>query len=622
MSTEHVEDLLSAYLDNALTQEEHAYVAAHLQTCSACNVILADLRHLDALLAKQPRVSPSAALREKIFSAPEYLELIGDVPRQFTNSNSLVNNIQSRQTVPQKRIDSDSASRPQLVAIPGNSKSSLSNQETKALVRVPQRRNMYIQRFMQVMIAACLLLTLGVGSFIGWNLWQEQGKTAHDAPGITPPQSLRQGGPLPAGIRFVFLNNASLWSGPEDGSAQAVRLTPATVTVAPHWVVSPALSGHAVGNLLAYVDTKQGYIHIIRTDGQSDMVVKQPLLKSVSEASWNTPTGSAILSSLSWSPDGHFLAFIAAPTETSTLYIYSTNTNQTQEVMLSGKGSVSHLVWSPNGARIAFEFTHNNVTSILDYNVLTRNVLTVAPTVVTADHPNDTVLTLDWATTNDAPAITWSVGTQGHVHGIWLRHVGDVNGVDGVQALASGEYTQAVYSRSGGAGMGSWLLSRPRTTNADTLLALTLAGVVHKIADGNKIDVVQWTRDGKHITYFDSFASGVGTLHSVDTITGSNTLVTSTVRSTPVPTWSSDGQHLLYSSGAHSFVADIQNGKTQLLVAGSISAFAWSPTSSHTVIVAVQDGTRGVYLVDTQRNTAKSLSKQDANGPVVWTQIP
>ena len=76
MSTEHVEDLLSAYLDNALTQEEHAAVALHLQTCAACNAVLTDFRRFDMLLAKQPLVSPSVALRERIFSSKEYLELM------------------------------------------------------------------------------------------------------------------------------------------------------------------------------------------------------------------------------------------------------------------------------------------------------------------------------------------------------------------------------------------------------------------------------------------------------------------------------------------------------------------------------------------------------------------
>ena len=619
MSTEHVEDLLSAYLDNALTQEEHAAVALHLQTCATCNAVLADFRRFDILLAKQPLVSPSVVLRERIFSSKEYLELMEDMSvGQIASGNAVASDIKSRKPLPQKRVRSNKASRPHLVALPAKAQSSpLSKQETKVRIRIPQRRNMYMQRFMQVVIAACLLLTLGVGSFIGWNLWQEQGKTASDAHDITPPQSLHQGGPLPAGMRFVFLRGGSLWSTPEDGSTQAVRLTPATVTVAQHWVVNPAPTGHVAGNLLAYVDMKQGYIHTIRSDGQSDTAIKQLLLQNLSTASWNTSLGETVLDSLSWSPNGHTLAFVAATTVTSTVYTYSTSTNQMQPVALSSTGSISHLVWSPDGERIAFGFTHNGTTSILDYNVLTREVLTIVPTVATSQNPHDTVLTLDWAPTNDAPAITWSVGTQGHIHNVWLRHVGTED--NGVQLLSSGDYTQAVYSRYGDYGSGSWLLCNTLATNTDTLLSLTLTGIVRTIANGSQIGVAQWTQDGQHITYFDSLASGVGTLHSVDTTTGVNIVIAQAVRSTPAPAWSVDGQHLLYSVSAHSFVVDMQNSQAQFSVTGSASTFTWSTTSLHTAIIATQDG---VYLVDAQHNTAKLVSTQGVIGSIVWTQVP
>ncbi len=621
MSTEHVEDLLSAYLDNALTQEEQAAVALHVQTCATCNAVLADFRRFDTLLAKQPRVSPSVALRERIFSSKEYLELLEEMSAEQvkTSGNVVASDVKNRQTLPQKRVSAENTSRPHLVALPTKGQPSLlSEQETKVRIRTPQRRNMYIQRFMQIAIAACLLLTLGVGSFIGWNLWQEQGKTASNAHDITPPQAPHQGGPLPAGMRFVFLKNGSLWSTPEDGSTQAVRLTPATVIVAQHWVVNPAPVGHIAGNLLAYVDMKQGYVHTIRTDGQSDTVIKQLLLPSVSTVSWNTPSGESVLNSLSWSPDGHTLAFVAATTTSSTLYTYSLSTNQIQSVALSGTGSITHLVWSPNGVRLTFGFTSNGVTSILDYNVLTREVLTVAPTLATPQNPQDTVLTLDWTPTNNAPAITWSVGTQGHVHSIWLRHVG--SGDNGAQPLSSGDYTQAVYSRYGEGGTGSWLLSRSLAMNTDTLLSLTLAGVFRTVANGSHIGIAHWALDGKHITYFDTFAAGIGTLHSVDATNGINTLVAQAAHSTPAPMWSADGQHLLYSVGPHSFVTDTQNAQTQLSVVGSASTFIWSTTSPHTAIIAIQDG--GVYLVDTQHNTVKALNTQQVTGPIVWTQVP
>ncbi len=617
MSTEHVEDLLSAYLDNALSQEDQSAVSTHLQTCASCDTILSDFRRFDALLAQQPRVSPGANLRQRIFSSPEYLELTTQVPEKHSTGAS---DLEDRQTLPQKRARIHNESHPHLVALSTKAQPSpLSMQETKARVRTPQRRHMHIQRFMQVAIAACLLLTIGVGSFIGWNLWQEQGKTTH-TDGIIPPQSLHQGGPLPAGTRFVFLKDGGLWSTPEDGSAQAIRLTPALVNVAPHWVVNPAPTGHNAGNLLAYVDTKQGYLHTLRSDGQSDTTIRQLLVQNPSAASWNTSAGQSVLTSLSWSPDGRTLAFVGTNAKTSTVYMYSTNTNSVQPIALPDPGSISHLVWSPNGVRIAFGLTHTNgTTSILDYNVSTQEVLTVVPTIAGTQNLRDVLLTLDWTPQNDAPALTWSVGTQGHVHTIWLRHVGTTTSDAQTPLLNSGDYTQAVYSRYGEHGTGEWLLDRALSTNTDILLSLALTGEVRTIASGSQIGVVQWASDGKHITYFDNFASGTGTLHSVDTTTSVNTLIVHAVQSTPAPVWSADGKQLLYHTGTHNVVVDTQNNKIQLPITAPDATFAWSTMLPHRAIIALQTA---VYLVDTQHNTAKALSIQGATGPIVWTQVP
>src|SRR5437763_11740638 len=77
MNCGQVEELLSAYLDNALAPEERRAVAVHLYQCQQCSSILADFRRFDALVSHLPRVSPAPALREKIFASPEYLELTG-----------------------------------------------------------------------------------------------------------------------------------------------------------------------------------------------------------------------------------------------------------------------------------------------------------------------------------------------------------------------------------------------------------------------------------------------------------------------------------------------------------------------------------------------------------------
>ena len=77
MNCERVEELLSAYLDNALASEEWQEVIAHLQTCTNCSTMLIEFSRNDALISHLPRVSPDPALRNRIFSSPEFLELTG-----------------------------------------------------------------------------------------------------------------------------------------------------------------------------------------------------------------------------------------------------------------------------------------------------------------------------------------------------------------------------------------------------------------------------------------------------------------------------------------------------------------------------------------------------------------
>ncbi|TMC87222.1 MAG: zf-HC2 domain-containing protein, partial [Chloroflexi bacterium] len=85
MNCEQVEELLSVYLDDSFAVGETAEtalelqhdIAAHLQDCVRCSTTLADFRRFDILLAQMPRISPSPALREKIFTSPEYFELTG-----------------------------------------------------------------------------------------------------------------------------------------------------------------------------------------------------------------------------------------------------------------------------------------------------------------------------------------------------------------------------------------------------------------------------------------------------------------------------------------------------------------------------------------------------------------
>src|SRR5438105_4117703 len=114
MNCEQVEELLSAYLDNALASEDRRQVIAHVQRCGQCSAILADYRRFDALLAQMPRVSPEPTLRDRIFSAPEYIELTGTFGKSGRTTTD-----QTLPEIPATFSRRDTPGRPQLVALPG-----------------------------------------------------------------------------------------------------------------------------------------------------------------------------------------------------------------------------------------------------------------------------------------------------------------------------------------------------------------------------------------------------------------------------------------------------------------------------------------------------------------------
>ncbi len=627
MNCEQVEELLSAYLDNALAPAERREVAAHLQTCSSCSTMLAEFMRNDALLSHLPHVSPDPALRERIFSSPEFLELTGtfDASREAQEDWTIPR-------LPAKSPRRDTPGRPQLIAIPGGRSTSPTpsiKPATRQRLPARQRRHSQGLRALLLAIAATVLLAIAVGSVFGLNFWLHQTQTAIKG-AITPPTGPQQSGPLSAGMRFVFLRGGALWSVLADGSSkQADRLTPPNVTVAANWVVSPAQAGRSAGDILAYIDLQAAFVHTIRSDGQQDAIIKQPLLKSGVQpiSIWDTDTGATILNSLAWSQDGSMLAFVADPAGTgmTKLYIYSTETGTVQMVPLSGNGSVSHPVWSPDGIRLAFELTRNGSISILDYNTQNRGLLTITNNIKSQANTADTVLTLDWSPSLDAPAITWSVGVIGHVHSLWVRRVG-VGGAIGQRQLLVGDYVQAIYSRNGHNGIGSWLVVTSIAGRAGDLwrVDLTPGSGVMSLTNGKQVSFAQWSPDGTHVDYLDALSSGVGAFHIVNVLTGVDSFIARSVVSNPAPAWSADGQELVYSTGTQIGVVNLQAGSQTLFLKlkGVASTFAWFATTPHQLVVALRDVYQGIYLVDTQHNTSLQVDKQGTNGPVEWTEIP
>ena len=106
--------------------------------------------------------------------------------------------------------------------------------------------------------------------------------------------------------------------------------------------------------------------------------------------------------------------------------------------------------------------------------------------------------------------------------------------------------------------------------------------------------------------------------------TGVDSLIAMGVVNDPAPTWSADGQELVYSTGTQIGIVNLHAGNRVLFLKlnGIVSTFAWSVTSLQQLIVSLRDMSQGIYLVDTLHNTSLQMDNLGASGPFEWTEIP
>jgi WD40 repeat protein/anti-sigma factor RsiW len=630
MNCEQVEERLSAYLDNMLAPDERRALTLHLQGCPRCMMLLAELRQNDILLARLPRVSPSPALHERIFSAPEFVELARMFPERLAppmEPSWMRTQVQPAYLTPVPLQDRLAPPTPAVHALPVLEPLPLPlPRQATPSPRPPRKRARF--PLVKWALAAALVAVLCTAGLLGLSF--RQPASTHLAGVITPPAAGPDAGqtiPLAAGTRVVFLRAGALWSALVDGGVhRPERLTPADVTVAPGWVVSPTARGHAAGDLLAYVDLKGARVHTIRSDGQQDTPVPQALLPGpVGTASWQGDPGSTLLNSLAWSADGSTLAFVGSPAGDGRthLYLYSLETNTVQEISPGMTGNVAHPVWSPDGTRLAFTLAHDGAISVLDYNVQSRQVLNLSNLPAAQGNSTSQVLTLGWSPDTTSPAVTWSLGSIGHVRSLWIHRVGAA-GTFYPQLLLSGEYLQALYSPDGDHGAGGWLLITTVAGRAGDLwrLDLTPGARLLPLSQGRQVSVAGWSPDGGTVFYLDGQNDGMGSGHLMTPATGTDRLLSGTVAATPAPAWSDDGRQLAYSTGTALVLVDTLNGSqvSRLSLPGSITDLAWFPGTTHQLIVELRGS--GLYLVDTQHNTSSPLDHLGAEGALQWTEIP
>lgn len=71
MTCEHIEELLSAYIEGELGAAEKTGVESHLAACPACAKLLAGLREVTGAMASFPAAEPSPTLLARLYGIPE-----------------------------------------------------------------------------------------------------------------------------------------------------------------------------------------------------------------------------------------------------------------------------------------------------------------------------------------------------------------------------------------------------------------------------------------------------------------------------------------------------------------------------------------------------------------------
>jgi hypothetical protein len=425
----------------------------------------------------------------------------------------------------------------------------------------------------------------------------------------------------------VFLQDTALWSVLINGqSHQPERLTPADVTVATGWQVSPQARGHLAGDMLAYIDQQSAQIHTIRSDGQLDTAVPQILLTGNGGAiDWTSSAGTTILHSLAWSMDGSTLAFAGSADGQMRLYLYSLATRAIQKISPGISGNAAHPIWSPDGVRLAFTLTHNGMISVLDYNLQNRAVLNLSNLAASQGDSTHQILTLGWSHMAATSAVTWSLGSIGRISSLWLHRVG-ATGTVYPQLLLSGAYLQALYSPDGDQGTGSWLVVTTIAGRAGDVwrVNLTPGAQPLPLSQGKQVSLARWSPNGTAIFYLDGQNNGAGSGHLLDLASGVDLLLSTSVAANPAPIWSADGRQLAYSAGT---ILNIVNTNDSSQVArqplsGRLLSLSWSPLATHQLVVVVESSGFALYLLDAQHVTALSQDHPGPDGIIQWTEIP
>ncbi|HET8913234.1 MAG TPA: zf-HC2 domain-containing protein [Ktedonobacteraceae bacterium] len=175
MNCEHVEELLSAYLDNMLAPTERKDITEHLNVCPSCSNLLNEYRYFDTVIAHLPRYSPSPALYHDVF----FLNRLFDQTHSSSTCSHNFPDLPQTENQAFQDLPSEDRCHFCMVALPIHHKTQdIRSQQTQFSLKVAalspatyagdRTRSFYIFTIMLLLILALSI------SLISWEFWAQQ----------------------------------------------------------------------------------------------------------------------------------------------------------------------------------------------------------------------------------------------------------------------------------------------------------------------------------------------------------------------------------------------------------------------------------------------------------------
>ncbi len=565
MNCEMAEKYLSAYLDDMLDPQLHEEVEAHLESCAVCSEVVAEYRRFDTLLSETPRFSPPPELRDRIFNSPEMAAIL----RQEAGANEAP--AQAPATRPRRSPTRGSPPRWTRIAL-----------QSAAVIAI--------------IVGSALLFKQGFFHF-GTTTTGHTSTPAIEGPTQAPPA------PLGAGSRVVYEHGGELWSGPEDGPGLGQQLNPANIPVSTIWSVSPG------GKLVAYAEAGTGRIHIIRSDGQEDMVTS-----SFSAICRDNTLCTDYPPSLVWSPNSRYIAYQSSD---GTLHLLTVAGASDQAVSAGQQGIVTSLLWSSDSQQLAFVGVNGQAESIWSFDPARGSLKQVSASPASANSAA-TIRDIYWLADTQLPTLTWTtwVPSTQSLTGIFARELGGGSPVErltpaglrltgaGFTPRQGGVWLVAAINQGGTPEIGTVAVSHPGLQITNATPQITTTGVYWSPL-GDTAALV--TSTGQMFLATDNGA--LLSASELNNVTGA-------------PVWSADGSNLATPLNIGIINLDIVAGNPtgvhrllpSLATPASVTML-WSPDGRDIAIATPS----GIFLTSADGKNTKQVDAQTATGLLGWS---